>query len=195
MTKYSTWFDFYLVNYKAWKVEDFVKLLWPSWKKLEIYKSRNLSLTPTASPTSRPLRQPCYSPDEFHRGIQAMQSWFRNLDDSQRTLALQSITVRTTFLTSRFLYFNLPRFSLNYDITTVHTVSLQDFRSFISYSKLNCIWQVLAMHTYLQFFFVKSQHSFNRRCLLTTFFGHHESNIFLSFFNCDLWRQNAWKCI
>jgi len=56
------------------------------------YKTRNLSLTPTASPTSRPLRQPCYSPDEFHRGIQAMQSWFRNLDDSQRTLALQSIT-------------------------------------------------------------------------------------------------------
>ena len=71
-------------------------------KKLDLYKSRNLSLTPTASPTSRPLRQPCYSPDEFHRGIQAMQSWFRNLDDSQRTLALQSITVRTTFLTARF---------------------------------------------------------------------------------------------
>lgn len=66
-------------------------------------RSRNLSLTPTASPTSRPLRQPCYSPDEFHRGIQAMQSWFRNLDDSQRTLALQSITVRTTFLTARFI--------------------------------------------------------------------------------------------
>ena len=59
------------------------------------YKSRNLSLTPTSTPTShsRPLRQPCYSPDEFHRGIQAMQSWFRNLDDNQRTLALQSITV------------------------------------------------------------------------------------------------------
>ena len=56
------------------------------------YKSRNLSLTPS-SPSSRPLRQPCYSPDEFHRGIQAMQSWFRNLDDNQRTLALQSITV------------------------------------------------------------------------------------------------------
>ena len=72
-------------------------------KKLKLYKSRNLSLTPTASPTSRPLRQPCYSPDEFHRGIQAMQSWFRNLDDSQRTLALQSITVRTTFLTARFI--------------------------------------------------------------------------------------------
>ena len=77
-------------------------------KKLELYKSRNLSLTPTASPTSRPLRQPCYSPDEFHRGIQAMQSWFRNLDDSQRTLALQSITVRTTFLTARFFWSKDP---------------------------------------------------------------------------------------
>ena len=90
-------------------------------KKLELYKSRNLSLTPTASPTSRPLRQPCYSPDEFHRGIQAMQSWFRNLDDSQRTLALQSITVRTTlFFDLEVSCINLTRFSLNYDITTVN---------------------------------------------------------------------------
>lgn len=58
------------------------------------YKSRN-NQTSTTSPLllrSRPL---IYSPDEFRRGIQAMQSWFRNLDDNQRTLALQNITVIT----------------------------------------------------------------------------------------------------
>ena len=61
------------------------------------YKSGVLTLTPTASPSSRAssLRSTCYTPEEFRRGIQAMQSWFRSLDDNQRTLAFQSITVRS----------------------------------------------------------------------------------------------------
>ena len=59
------------------------------------YKNRTFSLTPTSSPASRStLRSTIYSPDEFRRGVQAMQSWFRSLDDNQRTLAFQSITVR-----------------------------------------------------------------------------------------------------
>ena len=36
----------------------------------------------------------CYSPQEFRRGLGAMQSWFSKLDDNQRTVALQSIWVR-----------------------------------------------------------------------------------------------------
>ena len=63
------------------------------------YKNRTFSLTPASSPISRSnLRSSCYTPDEFRRGVQAMQSWFRNLDDNQRTLAFQSITVSKDFL-------------------------------------------------------------------------------------------------
>ena len=50
----------------------------------------NLSYSPKTSPKTRPK---CYTPEEFRRGIQALQSWFRNLDDNQRTLAFHSITV------------------------------------------------------------------------------------------------------
>ena len=53
----------------------------------------NLSWSPKpSSPSSR--RPKSYTPDEFRRGMLALQSWFRNLDDNQRTLAIQSISVR-----------------------------------------------------------------------------------------------------
>ena len=45
------------------------------------------------SGTATPTRQKSVSPQEFRRGIQAMQSWFHNLNDNQRTLALQNIAV------------------------------------------------------------------------------------------------------
>ena len=54
------------------------------------YKIPHLAIRSNVTPT----RQKCVSPQEFRRGIQAMQSWFHNLNDTQRTLALQSITVR-----------------------------------------------------------------------------------------------------
>lgn len=65
------------------------------------YKPKNQG---SSSPSirSRPL---IYSPDEFKRGLQAMQSWFRNLDDNQRTLALQNITVSNTEYFQSFLPF------------------------------------------------------------------------------------------
>ena len=47
----------------------------------------------TRGNVTTPTRQKCVSPQEFRRGIQAMQSWFHNLNDNQRTLALQSIAV------------------------------------------------------------------------------------------------------
>ena len=40
-----------------------------------------------------PSKQKSVSPQEFRRGIQAMKSWFHNLNDNQRTLALQNIAV------------------------------------------------------------------------------------------------------
>lgn len=62
---------------------------------------------PNFSAQSSPnIRRVCYSPDEFKRGIQAMQTWFRNLDDNQRSLALQSITV-----SERILFFSRIFFS------------------------------------------------------------------------------------
>ena len=55
------------------------------------YKPNNLSFS---SPKSSQRRPKSYTPEEFRRGMLALQSWFRNLDDNQRTLALHSITVR-----------------------------------------------------------------------------------------------------
>ena len=58
------------------------------------YKPNNLTFSsPKASQSpKRPRRPKCYTPEEFRRGMLALQSWFRNLDDNQRTLALHSIT-------------------------------------------------------------------------------------------------------
>ena len=62
------------------------------------YKIPHPNLSGMMSSTNRgnvvtPTRQKCVSPQEFRRGVQAMQSWFHNLNDNQRTLALQSIAV------------------------------------------------------------------------------------------------------
>jgi F-box/WD-40 domain protein 7 len=54
------------------------------------YKIQNLTIMPSSTATKSIIR-PCYSPQEFRRGLVAMRSWFDNLDDSQRTLAVQSI--------------------------------------------------------------------------------------------------------
>ena len=44
------------------------------------------------------------SPQEFRRGIQVMKSWFHNLNDNQRTLALQNIAVSLHLFISKNVY-------------------------------------------------------------------------------------------
>ena len=57
------------------------------------YSHIYLFLLNLISGNATPTRQKSVSPQEFRRGIQVMKSWFHNLNDNQRTLALQNIAV------------------------------------------------------------------------------------------------------